>query len=125
MHQLCFQEMYCSVENGMVLTPANDRMSHIRYSITTVYSLSPEQNLDELVIEVENHRFPASGSITELSEQHPIAISITGDSITTQRYVPRTFRKRAFLQPVTQEDTNETFPKRLLNSPIFIGLALL
>ena len=121
---LAFQEMYCSVENGMVLTPANDQVSHIRYSITTVYSLSPEQNLDELVIEVENHRFPASGSITELSEQHPIAISITGDSITTQRYVPWHIQEESisFALEVTQEDTNEISPKRLLNSPIFIGL---
>ena len=121
---LAFQEMYCSVENGMVLTPANDQVSHIRYSITTVYSLSPEQNLDELVIDVENHRFPASGSITELSEQHPIAISITGDSITTQRYVPWHIQEESvsFTLEVTQDDTNEISPKRLLNSPIFIGL---
>ena len=121
---LAFQEMYCSVENGMVLTPANDQVSHIRYSITTVYSLSSSQNLDELVIEVENHRFPASGSITELSEQHPIAISITGDSITTQRYVPWHIQEESisFALEVMQDDTNEISPKRLLNSPIFIGL---
>ena len=121
---LAFQEMFCSVENGMVLTPANDQVSHIRYSITTVYSLSPEQKLDELDIEVENHRFPASGSITELSEQHPIAISITGDSITTQRYVPWHIQEESvsFTLEVGQEDTNEISPKRLLNSPIFIGL---
>ena len=121
-----FEEMYCSVEEGMVLTPANDQVSHIRYSITSVYSLSPNQNLDQLVLEVENHRFPAYGSITELSEQHPMAISITGDSITTQRYVPWHIQEENvyFTLEVTKEDTNEISPKRLLNSPLFIGLIL-
>ena len=121
-----FQEVYCSVEDGMVLTPANDEVSHIRYSITSVYSFSSNQNLDQLVLEVENHRFPASGSITELSEQHPMAIAITGDSITTQRYVPWHIQEENvyFTLEVTQEETNDISPQRLLNSPIFIALIL-
>ena len=121
-----FDEMYCSVEEGMVLTPANDQVSHIRYSITSVYSLNPNQNLDQLVLEVQNHRFPAYGSITELSEQHPMAISITGDSITTQRYVPWHIQEENvyFTLEITKEDTNEISPKRLLNSPLFIGLII-
>ena len=121
-----FQEMYCSVEDGMVLTPANDQVSHIRYSITSVYSFNPNQNLDQLVLEVENHRFPASGSITELSEQHPMAITITGDLIATQRYVPWHIQEENvyFTLEVTQEETNDISPQRLLNSPIFIALIL-
>ena len=82
------EQLICKVEEGMVLTPASDRLSHIRYSISSVYALSPNQNLDQLTLTVNNHRFPSTASITELSEQHPMLITISGESVVEQRYVP-------------------------------------
>ena len=81
------EQIICKIEEGWY-TPASDRLSHIRYSISSVYALSPNQNLDQLTLTVNNHRFPSTASITELSEQHPMLITISGESVVEQRYVP-------------------------------------
>ena len=120
------EEMICRVEEGMVFTPASDRLSHIRYSISSVYALSPNQNLDEISLTVNNHRFPSTGSITELSEQHPMLITLSGESVVAQRYVPWHIQEDqvSFTLELIQDETDDISPQQLLNSPIFIGLIL-
>ena len=120
------EQLICKVEEGMVLTPASDRLSHIRYSISSVYALSPNQNLDQLTLTVNNHRFPSTASITELSEQHPMLITISGESVVAQRYVPWHIQENqvSFTLELVEDEEDEITPQQLLNSPIFIGLIL-
>ena len=120
------EQLICKVEEGMVLTPASDRLSHIRYSISSVYALSPNQNLDQLTLTVNNHRFPSTASITELSEQHPMLITISGESVVAQRYVPWHIQEEqvSFTLELVEDEEDEITPQQLLNSPIFIGLIL-
>ena len=120
------EQLTCKVEEGMVFTPASDRLSHIRYSISSVYALSPNQNLDQISLTVNNHRFPSTGSITELSEQHPMLITISGESVVEQRYVPWHIQEDqvSFTLELIEDENDEITPQQLLNSPIFIGLIL-
>ena len=120
------EQIICKIEEGMVLTPASDRLSHIRYSISSVYALSPNQNLDQLTLTVNNHRFPSTASITELSEQHPMLITISGESVVEQRYVPWHIQEKqvSFTLELVEDEEDEITPQQLLNSPIFIGLIL-
>ena len=120
------EQIICKIEEGMVLTPASDRLSHIRYSISSVYALSPNQNLDQLTLTVNNHRFPSTASITELSEQHPMLITISGESVVEQRYVPWHIQEEqvSFTLELVEDEEDEITPQQLLNSPIFIGLIL-
>ena len=121
------EEMTCKVEEGMVFTPASDRLSHIRYSISSVYALTPNQNLDQISLTVNNHRFPSTGSITELSEQHPMRITLSGESVVEQRYVPWHIQEDqiSFTLELIEEQDDEISPQQILNSPIFIGLILI
>ncbi len=120
------EQIICKVEEGMVFTPASDRLSHIRYSISSVYALGPNQNLDQMTITVSNHRFPSTGSITELSEQHPMSITISGESVVAQSYVPWHIQEDqvSFTLELIEDEADEISPQQLLNSPIFIGLIL-
>jgi hypothetical protein len=120
------EEIVCKVEEGMVFTPASDRLSQIRYSISSVYAMSPDQNLDQISLTVNNHRFPSTGSITELSEQHPMSITISGESVVLQRYVPWHIQEDqvSFTFELIADETDEISPQQLLNSPIFIGFIL-
>ena len=120
------EEMTCRVEEGMVFTPASDRLSHIRYSISSVYTLSPNQNLDQISLTVNNHRFPSTGSITELSDHHPMLITLSGESVVAQRYVPWHIQEDqvSFTLELIEDEADEISPQQILNSPIFIGLIL-
>ena len=121
------EEMTCKVEEGMVFTPASDRLSQIRYSISAVYALSPNQNLDQISLTVNNHRFPSTGSLTELSEQHPMSITISGESVVLQRYVPWHIQEDqvSFTLELIPDEDDEISPQQILNSPVFIGFILL
>ena len=121
------EEMTCNVEEGMVFTPASDRLSQIRYSISAVYALSPNQNLDQISLTVNNHRFPSTGSLTELSEQHPMSITISGESVVLQRYVPWHIQEDqvSFTLELIPDEDDEISPQQILNSPVFIGFILL
>ena len=125
--EMCIRDRTCKVEEGMVFTPASDRLSHIRYSISSVYALSPNQNLDQISLTVNNHRFPSTGSITELSDQHPMRITLSGESVVEQRYVPWHIQEDqvSFTLELIEDENDEISPQQILNSPIFIGLILI
>ena len=121
-----YSNMDCAAEEGMTLVPSNDRTSHIQYSIALVYDLEINQALDDLEILVENHRFPDTGSMTELSDQHPIRITLVGPSIITKEYVPWHIQEvQVSFEVEAIEQTNEKLsPKSILSSPLTIGTIL-
>ncbi|CAI8290726.1 MAG: Uncharacterised protein [Candidatus Poseidoniaceae archaeon] len=123
---LNFLKMECAVENGMTLVPSNDRTSHIRYSISLTYDLNTNTSLDDMQVQVENHRFPAAGSMTELSDQHPIRVTIAGPSIITQEYVPWHVQELQITLDVkaVEVDGENLSPTSILSSPIVIAFVL-
>ena len=119
-------DLYCAVEEGMILAPISDKTTHIRYSITTDYVFNAPLELDGQVIEVVNHQFPVKGSITQLSEQHPIRASIVGDSIVSQLYSPWYVQenKVVFDLETIAPESEEITAQSLLNSPVLLGSVL-
>ena len=117
----------CEVTEGMVLMPANDRTSHIRYSIQLTYRFDAPQNLDQLTIQLDNHRLPANGSITELSEQHPIFVTLSGEGINSEQYVPWHIQEESvqFSLTIVETDDQEIDATSLLSSPIVLVVLLL
>ena len=119
-------KMECSVEDGMTLVPSNDRTSHIQYSISLTYDFDTSKALDGTQILIENHRFPAAGSMTELSDQHPIRITVSGPSIVTKEYVPWHIQEPqvALDVEVVEEVGEKLSPTSILSSPILIAVVL-
>ncbi len=109
----------------MTLVPSNDRTSHIRYSISLTYDLDTILAFDTQV-QVENHRFPAAGSMTELSDQHPIRITVSGPSIITKEYVPWHVQELQVTMDVevVVAEGEKLSPKSILSSPIVIAVVL-
>ncbi|MGA0330873.1 MAG: hypothetical protein ACO3MI_00730 [Candidatus Poseidoniaceae archaeon] len=125
-YSLNFSEMSCSVEEGMVLYPSSDRISHIRYAIDVVFEYQPTTT-DGLVVIIQNHRFMSTGSITELSPQHPLSIHIHGEDITSQEYGPWHIQENqvSFTLADKQIDSSTLDPGSIASSPIIIALILL
>ena len=123
---LNFVKMECSVEDGMTLVPSNDRTSHIRYSISVTYDFDTSISLDDIQVHVENHRFPAAGSMTELSDQHPIRITVSGPSIITKEYVPWHIQELQVTMDIeaVEAEGQKLSPKSILSSPIVIAVVL-
>ena len=123
---LNFVNMDCSVEDGMTLVPSNDRTSHIRYSISLTYNFETIIALDDTQVLVENHRFPAAGSLTELSDQHPIRITVSGPSIITKEYVPWHVQELQVTIEIEamEEEGEKLSPQSILSSPIVIAVLL-
>ncbi len=115
---LSFVEMNCLIEDGMVLYAANDAISQIRYSVVLVFAFNASSSIDGLVLEVQNNRFPSDGSITELSEQHPLAINVYGGSIETMEYVPWHIQedKVTFTLQSNQIESDSLGPTSILTS---------
>ena len=124
---ISLDEFDCKVTEGMVLMPANDRTSHIRYSIQLTYRFDAPQNLDQLTIQLDNHRLPANGSITELSEQHPIFVTLSGEGINSEQYVPWHIQEESvqFSLTIVETDDQEIDATSLLSSPIVLVVLLL
>ena len=120
-------DFVCKVTEGMVLMPANDRTSHIRYSIQLTYRFDAPQNLEQLTIQIDNHRFPANGSISELSEQHPIFVTVSGEGINSEQYVPWHIQEDNVQFSLTklETDNQNVDASSLLSSPIVLVVLLL
>ena len=123
---LNFSEIRCTIKEGMTLVPVNDRTSHIRYSISLVFGFETSQTLEGLMVEIENHRFTGTGSITELSDQHPIRISVDGPSIVAKEYVPWHVQEQTVKFDIEAiENTNEKrSTQNVLSSPVAIVVLL-
>ena len=70
--------MTCIVVSGMELTQADDDRTHIRYSITTKFNMTGEIVIGGNDVRILYQPTAVQGSITSLSEQHPMAVSVTG-----------------------------------------------
>ena len=125
-YTLNYTEMSCSVDEGMVLYPTSDRISHVRYSIDVVFE-HEISSLDGIAVSIQNHRFPSAGSITELSPQHPLSIHIHGEGITSQEYVPWHIQENqvSFTLSTKEVDSDTLNPSSIVSSPVVIALVLL
>jgi len=85
---LQYISMECNVESGMELTQVDDDRTHIRYSISTSYNLSGQLTLGQNAIQILYQPTAVDGSITSLSEQHPMSVSISGQGYATDSFSP-------------------------------------
>ncbi|MGA0380377.1 MAG: hypothetical protein ACO3NJ_06215, partial [Candidatus Poseidoniaceae archaeon] len=96
------------------------------YAIDVVFEYQPTTT-DGLVVIIQNHRFMSTGSITELSPQHPLSIHIHGEDITSQEYGPWHIQENqvSFTLADKQIDSSTLDPGSIASSPIIIALILL
>jgi hypothetical protein len=85
---LQYLSIECNVESGMELTQVDDERTHIRYSITTSYNVSGQLILGQDAIQILYQPTAVEGSITSLSEQHPMSVSISGQGYATDSFSP-------------------------------------
>ncbi len=85
---LDYLSMSCKIESGMELTQVDDTRTHVRYSITTSYNISGNISLGENAVKILYQPTPVQGSITVLSEQHPISVSVSGELFFTSSFTP-------------------------------------
>ncbi|MBT5592637.1 MAG: WD40 repeat domain-containing protein [Euryarchaeota archaeon] len=85
---LQYISMECNVESGMELTQVDDDRTHIRYAITTSFNISGQLILSQNAIQILYQPTAVDGSITSLSEQHPISVSISGQGYATDSFSP-------------------------------------
>ena len=123
---LNFSDMTCMVEEGMVLYPTSDRTSHIRYSINALFEIDPAQPTDGLTVQIQNHRFHSDGSLTELSEQHPLSIRVYGDGIIEQKYVPWHIQESQVSFTLVDKESNPESldASSIISSPVLLLLIL-
>jgi len=85
---LQYISMECNVESGMELTQVDDDRTHIRYAITTSFNISGQLILSQNAIQILYQPTAVDGSITSLSEQHPMSVSISGQGYATDSFSP-------------------------------------
>tara|TARA_B100001094_G_scaffold305212_1_gene334860 strand:- start:2885 stop:5077 length:2193 start_codon:yes stop_codon:yes gene_type:complete len=85
---LDYLSMSCKIESGMELTQVDDTRTHVRYSITTSYNISGNISLGENAVKILYQPTPVQGSITVLSEQHPISVTVSGELFSTSSFTP-------------------------------------
>ena len=124
---LDFVNLYCSIEDGMVLYSASDGTSHIRYSVSVTYRFDSSQSLNGIVLQVQNNRFHSDGSMTELSEQHPLSIRVHGDEISTLEYVPWHIQEQqvSFTLSTKGGNSESLDPSSIISSPIVIAIGII
>lgn len=111
----------------MVLYSASDGTSHIRYSVSVTYRLDSSQSLNGIVLQVQNNRFHSDGSMTELSEQHPLSIRVHGDEINTLEYVPWHIQEQqvSFTLSTKGGNSESLDPSSIISSPIVIAIVII
>ena len=124
---LLLEDFGCEVNEGMVLMPANDRTSHIRYSVKLSYQFDTPQELQGLNIQIENHRLPALGSMAELSEQHPVSVTVNGEGIASEKYVPWHIQEDnvEFTLKLVETEKQSIDPTSFLFSPVVLSVLIL
>ena len=85
---LQYISMECNVESGMELTQVDDDRTHIRYAITTSFNISGQLAPGQNAIQILYQPTAVDGSITSLSEQHPMSVSISGQGYATDSFSP-------------------------------------
>jgi hypothetical protein len=104
---LQYLSIECNVESGMELTKVDDDRTHIRYSITTKYNISGEINLDDNAVQILYQPTAVEGSITSLSEQHPMAVSISGEGYAKDSFSPWFLQEQSITLNLQSEANQE------------------
>jgi hypothetical protein len=85
---LDYLSMSCSVISGMELTQVDDDRTHIRYSISTKFNMTGDIEIGSNAVRILYQPTAVDGSITILSEQHPISVSVSGQAYETESFSP-------------------------------------
>ena len=83
-----YLSMSCTIASGMELTQVDDERTHIRYSIKTIFNMTGEIENGEIAVRILYQPTAVEGSITSLSEQHPMSVSISGQGYETDSFSP-------------------------------------
>ena len=112
-----FQSISCSIETGMELTQVDDDRTHIRYSITTKYNISGEVIPGDVVVNILYQPTSVDGSITVLSEQHPMSVSVSGEAYDTEIFSPWFLQEQTISLSLSEKTTTDD--SNLVDSSIF------
>jgi hypothetical protein len=100
---LQYISMECNVESGMELTQVDDDRTHIRYAITTSFNISGQLTLGQNAIQILYQPTAVDGSITSLSEQHPMSVSISGQGYATDSFSPWFLQEETIILSLNEE----------------------
>ena len=112
-----FLSISCSIETGMELTQVDDDRTHIRYSITTKYNISGEIIPGDGVVNILYQPTSVDGSITVLSEQHPMSVSVSGEAYDTEIFSPWFLQEQTISLSLSEKTTTDD--SNLVDSSIF------
>ena len=115
-----FLSISCSIATGMELTQVDDERTHIRYSITTKYNISGEVIPGDGVIKILYQPTSVDGSITVLSEQHPMSVSVSGAAYNTEIFSPWFLQEQTISLSLSEKTTTDD--SNLVDSSIFTSL---
>ena len=100
---LQYISMECNVESGMELTQVDDDRTHIRYAITTSFNISGQLAPGQNAIQILYQPTAVDGSITSLSEQHPMSVSISGQGYATDSFSPWFLQEETIILSLNEE----------------------
>ena len=100
---LQYISMECNVESGMELTQVDDDRTHIRYSITTSYNITGQLTPGQNAVHILYQPTAVEGSITSLSEQHPMSVSISGQGYATDSFSPWFLQEETIMLSLNEE----------------------
>ncbi len=112
-----FLSISCSIASGMELTQVDDERTHIRYSITTKYNMSGEVIPGDGVVNILYQPTSVDGSITVLSEQHPMSVSVSGDVYDTDLFSPWFLQEQTISLSLSEKTTTDD--SNLVDGSIF------
>ena len=109
--------MGCSIKSGMELTQVDDDRTHIRYSITSKFNISGKIEIGSDSVRILYQPTAVQGSITILSEQHPMAISVSGDAYETYSFSPWFLQEETITLSLNEQIKNED--ENLVDATVF------
>ena len=112
-----FISLSCNIASGMELTQVNDDRTHIRYSITTKYNMSGDVTPGDNVIQILYQPTSVDGSITILSEQHPMSVSVTSEEYESELFSPWFLQEQSISLSLSEKTTTDE--ANLVDSTIF------
>lgn len=114
---LDFLSLSCSISSGMELTQVDDVRTHIRYSITTKYNMTGVIPLGNGYVQILYQPTSVDGSITRLSEQHPMSVSVSGSTYDAEIFSPWFLQEQTITLSLSEKTTTDD--SNLVDSSIF------
>ena len=112
-----YLSMSCTIASGMELTQVDDERTHIRYSIKAVFNMTGEIENGETSVRILYQPTAVEGSITSLSEQHPMSVSISGQGYETDSFSPWFLQEDTILLSLKEEIIDDS--DNLVDTSIF------